>query len=213
MVAVGWLFSRRVKTTEGYFVGNRSYPGWVVGISLFGAQISSITFVAYPADAFKTAWLRYLICLTLPLSVWMAARFLLPAFRRHKVTSLFEYLEVRFGPGVRVYGASVFILSQCVRISLIQFLVALLMHTLTGWSVPVCILLGGVVTAYYTIVGGLEAVIWTDVVQSFLLTGGGLLILGTIIWKLPGGFGQLLSVAAADGKFLFGELAPGGGIH
>ena len=68
MVVVGWLFSRRVRTTEDYFVGNRSYPGWVAGVSLFGAQISSITFVAYPADAFKTAWLRYLICLTLPLA-------------------------------------------------------------------------------------------------------------------------------------------------
>ena len=213
MAAIGTWASRRARTTENYFVGNRSYPGWVVGISLFGAQISSITFVAYPADAFKTAWLRYLICLTLPLSVWIAATYFLPTFRRHKVTSLFEYLEMRFGPGVRVYGASVFILSQCIRISLIQYLVALLMHTLTGWSVPVCILLGGAVTAYYTIVGGLGAVIWTDVVQSFLLTGGGLLILGTIIWKLPGGFGQLLSVAWTDGKFLFGEPGADGRIH
>ena len=51
MMGVGWWFSRRVKTTEGYFVGNRSYPGWVAGVSLFGAQISSITFVAYPAEA------------------------------------------------------------------------------------------------------------------------------------------------------------------
>lgn len=172
MVAVGWLFSRRVKTTEGYFVGNRSYPGWVAGVSLFGAQVSSITFVAYPADAFKTAWLRYLICLTLPVSVLIAARYLLPFFRRGNVTSLFENLEPRFGPRTRVYGASVFILSQCIWISMIQYPVALLMHSLTGWSVPVCLLLGGAVTAYYTIVGGLEAVIWTDVVQSVILTPG-----------------------------------------
>src|ERR1051326_1774673 len=93
MVLTGWIFSRRVRTTESYFVGNRSYPGWVAGISLFGAQISSITFVAYPADAFKTAWLRYLICLTLPVSVFIAARYLLPVFRRHRVTSLFEFLR------------------------------------------------------------------------------------------------------------------------
>jgi SSS family solute:Na+ symporter len=213
MIVVGWLFSRRVRTTEGYFVGNRSYPGWVAGISLFGAQISSITFVAYPADAFKTAWLRYLICLTLPLSVFIAARYLLPFFRRCQVTSLFEYLELRFGPKTRVYGASVFLLSQCIRISMIQYLVALLMHTLTGWSVPVCLLLGGAVTAYYTIVGGLEAVIWTDVVQSVILTAGGVLILATIVWKLPGGLHQLISTAAADGKFLFGEAGTDGQIN
>lgn len=213
MVVVGWLFSRRVKTTEGYFVGNRSYPGWVAGISLFGAQISSITFVAYPADAFKTAWLRYLICLTLPLSVFIAVRYLLPFFRHHHVTSLFEYLEARFGPKTRVYGASVFLLSQCIRISMIQYLVALLMHSLTGWSVPVCLLLGGAVTAYYTIAGGLEAVIWTDVAQSIILTAGGLLILATIVWNLPGGLGQLIATAAADGKFLFGESGAEGRIH
>jgi len=213
MVCVGWWFSRRVRTTEGYFVGNRSYPGWVAGFSLFGAQISSITFVAYPADAFKTAWLRYLICLTLPVSVFIASRYLLPFFRRGNVTSLFEYLEARFGPKTRVYGASVFLLSQCIRISMIQYLVALLMHSLTGWSVPTCLLLGGAVTAYYTIVGGLEAVIWTDVVQSMILTAGGLLILATIVWKLPGGLGQLFSTAAADGKFLFGEKGADGQFH
>ncbi|MFO1004692.1 MAG: sodium/solute symporter [Planctomycetaceae bacterium] len=210
LVVVGWFFSRRVKTTEDYFVGKRSYPGWVAGISLFGAQISSITFVAYPADAFKTAWLRYLICLVLPVSVFIATRYFLPFFRRGNVTSLFEYLEARFGPKTRVYGASVFIIAQCIRISMIQYLVALLMHTMTGWSVPVCLLLGGAVTAYYTIVGGLEAVIWTDVVQAIILTGGGLLILGTVIWKLPGGVGEVFSTAIANGKLLFAEAGADG---
>lgn len=213
LVGVGWLFSRRVKSTEDYFVGNRSYPGWVAGISLFGAQISSITFVAYPADAFKTTWLRFLICLTLPVSVFIAARYLLPFFRRGNVTSLFEYLESRFGPKTRVYGALVFLISQFIRLSVIQYLVAILMHTLTGWSVPVCLLLGGVVTAYYTIVGGLEAVIWTDVIQAFILTGGGLLILGTILWKLPGGVGQVFSIATNDGKLLFGEATSNGAFE
>ena len=213
VIGVGWFCSRRVNTTAGYFIGSRSYSGWVAGISLLGAQISSITFVAYPADAFKTAWLRYLICLTLPISVFIAARYLLPFFRRCKVTSVFEYLEVRFGPKTRIYGASVFMLSQCIRISMIQYLVALLMHSLSGWSVPTCLLLGGTVTAYYTIVGGIEAVIWTDVVQAVILTAGGLLILGTIILKLPGGLGQLISLGVADGKFLFGEPTSEGSIH
>lgn len=213
MIVVGWWFSRRARTTEGYFVGNRAYPGWVAGVSLFGAQISSITFVAYPADAFKTAWLRYLICLTLPISVFLAARYLLPFFRRGRVTSLFEYLEARFGPKTRVYGASVFLVSQAIRISMIQYLVALLMHSLTGWSVPLCLLLGGIVTAYYTIVGGIDAVIWTDVVQSVLLTAGGLLILATVIARLPGGLGQLISTAAADGNWDFAEAGADGRLH
>ncbi len=210
MSAMGWYFGRRAKSTEQYFVAGRSYPGWLLGVSLFGATISSITFVAYPADAFKTAYLRYLICIMLPVGVLIASRFFVPFFRRGNITSVFEYLEGRFGPRTRTYGASVFILAQCIRISLIQYLVALLMQRITGWSMPVCILTGGLVTAYYTVVGGMEAVIWTDFIQSAILTLGGLLILGTIVWKLPGGFGQLFSVAWTDGKMSFSDLGADG---
>ena len=206
MTLMGLYFARRAKTTERYFVGDRAFPGWLLGISLFGAMISSITFVGYPADAYKTAYLRYLICITLPVGILIASRFFVPFFRRGQITSVFEYLEGRFGPRTRVYGASMFVLAQCIRISLIQYLVALLMNKITGWDVTICILLGGVVTAYYTIAGGIEAVIWTDFVQSLILVFGGLLILGTIVWKLPGGFGQLFEVALRDGKFMLGDL-------
>ena len=206
MAGMGAYFSRRTRSTEGYFVGDRAYPGWLIGISLFGAAISSITFVAYPADAYKTAYIRYLICLMLPVGVWIASRYFVPFFRRGKITSAFEYLEARFGPVTRVYAATVFILAQCIRLSMIQYLVAVLMHEIMGWDVLVCILLGGVVTAYYTIVGGIHAVIWTDFVQSVILTLGGFLILVVIIMKLPGGIGQVISVAKADWKFMFGDL-------
>ncbi len=203
---LGLYFARRANTTEGYFVGNRAYPGWLIGISMYGAAISSITFVAYPADAYKTAYLRLLICLMLPIGVLIASKFFVPFFRRGKITSAFQYLEGRYGPKTRLYAATVFIIAQCIRLSVIQFLVAMLMHELTGWDVPVCILLGGVVTAFYTIRGGIEAVIWTDFLQSVILAGGGLLILAVILMKLPGGLGQVISVAAADGKFMFGDL-------
>jgi SSS family solute:Na+ symporter len=191
MAGMGWYFRRRTGTTEQYFVGGRAYPGWLLGISLFGAAISSITFIGYPADAFKTAYLRYVICLTLPVGVFVVGRWILPIFRRGRITSVFEYLEGRFGPRTRLYGASVFLIAQAMRISIFQYLVALLVHRLT---------------AYYTVVGDIEAVIWTDFVQSVILTAGGLLILGVIIAKLPGGLGQLLSVAASDGKFMLGDL-------
>ena len=208
MATMGWHFRRRAGTTEQYFVGGRAFPGWLLGFSLFGAAISPITFIGYPADAFKTAYLRYVICLTLPVGVFVVGRWFLPIFRRGRITSVFEYLEGRFGPRTRLYGATVFIIAQVMRISIIQYLIALLVHRLTGWDVTLCILLGGGVTAYYTVVGGIEAVIWTDFVQSVILTSGGLLVLGMIIYKLPGGLGQLLSVGTADGKFMLGDLDP-----
>ncbi|MBP8129901.1 MAG: sodium/solute symporter [Candidatus Hydrogenedentes bacterium] len=208
MSFMGVYFTRKSGTTEGYFVGNRSYPGWLIGISLFGATISSITFVAYPADAFRTSYLRLLLCFMLPVGVLIASRFFVPFFRRGKITSAFQYLEARYGPKTRVYAASVFIVAQCLRISMIQFLVAMLLHEMTGMSVMACILVGGAITAFYTVRGGIEAVIWTDFVQSIILTGGGLLILGVILYRLPGGLGQVLSMGAADHKFMFGDLDP-----
>jgi SSS family solute:Na+ symporter len=206
MAAMGLWFARNARSTERYFVGGRAYPGWLIGISLFGTTISSITFVAYPADAYKTAYLRLLICFMLPVGVLIASRYFVPFFRRGKITSAFEYLEGRFGPKTRVYAATVFILAQCVRLSLIQYLVALLMHNILGWDVITCILVGGTVTAFYTVLGGIEAVIWTDFVQAIILTAGGLLILAVILKEIPGGLHQMVSVAAADGKFMFGDL-------
>lgn len=204
-----WFATRRAQNTEQYFVAGRSFPGWLLGISMFGATISSISFVAYPADAFRTGYLRYIICITLPFALLIATRFFVPLFRRRRIVTVFEYLENRFGPRTRVYGASVFILSQCFRISLVQFLVALLIHNITGWDVTVCILLGGVFTAYYTIAGGLRAVIWTDLFENFVLLGGALTILFMVLWKMPGGMGQVIAIGIQDGKFLFNEVVDG----
>jgi SSS family solute:Na+ symporter len=81
----------------------------------------------------------------------------------------------------------------------------LLLNKVTGWNPGYCIVIGSAVTAYYTVAGGIEAVIWTDFVQSLILILGGLLILGTIVWLLPGGIGQLMSVAVQDGKFGLNE--------
>lgn len=206
MAAMGPYFARRTKTTEGYFLGNRSYPGWLIGISMFATSISSITFVAYPADAYKTAYLRLLPCFMLPVGVLIASYIFLPFFRRGKITSAFEYLESRFGPKTRFYAACMFLIGQVIRLSMILYLVSLLMETLTGWDRTTCILIGGVVTAFYTVLGGIEAVIWTDFIQSIVLAAGGLLCLALILVKLPGGLGQVFSVAMADGKFAFADL-------
>ncbi len=128
MQAMGWYFSKRNTSTEEYFVGGRSFRGWIIGLSMVGASISSVTFVAYPADAYKTAWLRYLPNLMLPLAVLFAAYVVLPFFRRGKTLTAYQYLEQRFGPSVRSYGAVTFIFAQLVRLSTILYLLALLIH-------------------------------------------------------------------------------------
>jgi SSS family solute:Na+ symporter len=209
MAGIGVFCARRNRNTEQYFVGGRNYAGWAIGISLIGYSISSVTFVAFPADAYKTAWLRFVPNLMLPVGIFLSAYFFLPFFRRQNVTSAYEFLERRFGPSVRFYAAFAFILGQLVRISVILYLVALVVEKMTGMNPVVCILVAGVVTSVYTIFGGIDAVIWTDVIQAIILLLGGLLCLGLIAYKLPGGFGEIFSVAHADGKFGLSELVNG----
>ncbi len=211
MASLGPYFARRNRSTDGYFLGNRSFPGWLIGLSMFATSISSITFVAYPADAYKTAYLRFLPCLMLPLGIYLASLVFLPFFRRAQVTSAFEYLEGRFGPATRMYAAIAFIVGQSIRLSLILYLVALLVYEMTGLDPMVCILAGGIVTSFYTITGGIEAVIWTDFIQSFLLWGGGLACLIYAVCGVDGGIGTIVRTAAADGKFMFGDLNPATG--
>ncbi|HQH53171.1 MAG TPA: sodium/solute symporter [Candidatus Hydrogenedentes bacterium] len=206
MAALGPYFARKNKTTENYFLGGRSFPGWLIGLSMFATSISSITFVAYPADAYKTAYIRFLPCLMLPLGIFMASKIFLPFYRRAQITSAFEYLEVRFGSGTRAYAASAFVVSQVTRLGMILYLVSMLVQEMTGLNAYYSILLGGVITSFYTVTGGIEAVIWTDFFQSFLLWFGGFAILVAVILNVDGGLSTIISVAKADGKFMLGDL-------
>lgn len=210
MAAMGPYFASRNKTAEGYFLGNRSFPGWLVGISMFATSISSVTFVAYPGDAYKTAWLRMMPNFMLPVGVLIAVLVFIPFFRRNRITSAFEYLEGRFGPKTRLYAACAFILGQVIRVSLILFLVSLLVHELTGMDKYLSILLGGVITSFYSVLGGIRAVLWTDFIQAIVLWLGGLLCLLVIIFSVPGGAGRIFSEAMEDGKFMIGDMEPAG---
>ncbi|MGQ9425250.1 sodium:solute symporter family transporter [Gilvimarinus sp. F26214L] len=209
ILAIGFYFSRRNNSTEEYFLGGRQFAGWVVGLSLVGTSISSVTFLAYPADGFKAAWLRYLPNLMLPLAAILAVWIFIPIFRRHSLTTAYEYLELRFGPGVRVYGAAAFVLAQLVRISTILYLLALLIHEVTGLDATWSVFVAGGFVALYTIVGGIDAVIWTDVLQTIVLILGGGIALAVIVEALPGGLGQVVDVAREQGKLSFADWQNG----
>lgn len=206
MAGMGPYFARKNKTAENYFVGRRAFPGWLIGLSMFATSISSITFVAYPGDAYKTAYIRFLPCLMLPVGIYIASKVFLPFYRRAQITSAFEYLEARFGAGTRAYAATTFIIGQITRLGMILYLVSMLIQEMTGLNAQYSILVGGAITSFYTVTGGFEAVLWTDFFQSFLLWFGGFAILAIVILNIDGGLGTIISVAAQDGKFMLGDL-------
>ncbi len=206
MIAIGVYFSRRNKTTEDYFVGNRSFPGWVIGLSMLGTIISSATFLALPAAAYVLDWRQLSVNLVLPFVAIIAIIVFIPFFRRGNLTSAFEYLGRRYGVAPRLYGAISFIVLQLIRMSQILFLVALPIQFLTGAPIELVIIGSGIFIALYTIAGGIEAVIWTDVIQAFILIFGGLLSFIIIAMDLPGGIGQIIDIGMAHDKFSLGSF-------
>jgi len=209
MAGIGVYFSRKNTSKEKYFVGGRSFPGWIIGFGMVGTSISSVTFVAYPADSFKVSWIRYIPNLALPVVIVLAAFVFLPLFRRTKCLSAYEYLESRFGQPVRFYAALAFVISQLVRISLILFLLSLLVREMTGLDPVLCIFITGICVSIYTVMGGIDAVLWTDVIQTILLAAGGVVCAIAVIVKVPGGLGEIFSMAWQHGKLSFSEFNNG----
>ncbi|MCA9080802.1 MAG: sodium/solute symporter, partial [Planctomycetaceae bacterium] len=206
MAGVGVWFSRKNTTTEEYFLGGRSFPGWALGLSMLGTSISSVTFLAFPAAAYATNWQQLVSNLTIPLVAVLAIVVFIPFFRRGQLTSAFEYLGERFGPVARMYGALSFILLQLLRLATVLFLVAIPVSLLTGVEMNIVITAVGVFIGFYTITGGFDAVIWTDVVQSVVLWMGGLLCFAYIAWNLPDGPGQIFTIGMEHEKFSLGSF-------
>jgi len=213
IMGMGVFFARKNTNTEEYFLGGRSFPGWALGLSLLGTSISSVTFIAFPADTFKTSWIRFLPHIVFPFAALVAAWFILPFFRRGTISSAYEYLAKRFGGSVSCYAASLFLIIQLIRTSTIVYLVSLLLQSITGLDILWCILLTGGITALYTTTGGFDAVIWTDVLQTLTLIFGSILILAIIVHALPGGFGQIISTGIEHHKFSFNQWSTEGGFQ
>lgn len=205
-VAIGIHFAGKNTNTEEYFVGGRSLPGWVVGLSMVGTSLSSITFLAFPAAAFSLDWRQLVINLMLPVGIIAAYFVFIPFFRRAKITSTFEYLELRFHPFARIYASMTFLIGQFLRLGVVLYLASLAISSLLGINIITIMVITGILITFYTVLGGIDAVIWTDVMQTIVLLIGGLICITSLIWQLPGGLAQLLEVANAHEKFSLGSM-------
>lgn len=205
IVGIGAFFAKRGETAERYTVAGRSMPGWAVGFSLLGTYVSSISFLAYPGKSFAADWNPFVYSLSLPLAAWMAARFFVPLYRSYADVSAYSYLEKRFGPWARLYADICYLLTQLARIGSIMFLVALALNSLTGWDIRLIIVVTGVLVTLYTYLGGIEAVIWTDVVQSIVMMTGAVFCMCVIAARIPGGPERILAIASEHHKFSLGS--------
>ena len=200
LVVVGFYFTKQ-KSTSDFFLGGRRIPWWAAGLSLLATQVSSIGFMAIPAKAYATNWAYFAGVATWFLVVPIVTWAYIPFFRRLNVTSAYEYLEIRFHLIIRLLGTVTYSLLQLGRMAIVLYLPALALSVVTGMDQSVCIIIMGVLCTAYTVAGGIEAVIWTDVIQAVLLVGGAIVCVVTVISDIDGGPMRFVEMATADNKF------------
>ena len=199
LLLMGLYFSRRERTTHEFFLAGRRIPWWAAGLSIFGTQLSALSFMAVPAVAYSGDWIRMTATGTIVLVAGVVVTFFLPFFRRLEISTAYEYLERRFSLAVRLFGSTMFVLFQFGRIGIVLYLPALALSAVTGLDVFACIMMMGVFCTVYTVLGGIEAVIWTDVLQVVVLMASAIWCLGVILAD-AGGPAEVLAVAASQDK-------------
>ena len=201
LVGMGVYFSRFERTTEDFFLAGRRIPWWAAGCSIFGTQLSAITFMAIPAKSYLTDWTFFLFNLGIIAITPLIILFFLPFYCRLNVTSAYEYLERRFNTAVRLLGSTSFILVQLGRMGIVLYLPAIALSTVSGINIYLCIAVMGVLCTLYTVLGGIQAVIWTDVLQVFVLIAGVILSIALISMNVDGGLGEIIRSGIANDKF------------
>lgn len=196
-IGMGVYFAHRQKDTSTYFTGSGKVPAWAVGMSIFATLISSVTFLAYPGAAYGGNWILLVQGLMVPVVLVALIGVLVPLFRRVIKLSTYEYFERRFGPVARFYSSVAFILTHFTKMGSVFYLVSMALAAFMDIDIYWVVAVLGVTIIILTLLGGMEAIIWMDVVQGGLLIGGGLLSVFMLLcaFGTPYTMGDVLSTA------------------
>ena len=207
LVGIGIRVAGRQRTTDAYFVAGRSVPGWAAGLSLLATIITSVTFIAYPGAAYAGDWNLLVPGILFVVVILSIGPVVVPFFRHVVSMSVYEYFGKRFGPTVRMYASFAFATGHFAKMGFVFYLLALAVAGFTGWPITFLIAGLGVITIFYTFIGGLRAVIWTDVVQGFLLWTGVAITLVLLLVSPHARPGQMFHLLAAHHKLSLGSMS------
>jgi solute:Na+ symporter, SSS family len=190
MMAIGVYYERRNKNADDYLLGGRAMKSWTVGISLFATLMSTLTYLAVPGEMIQHGPMILSRILAFPLIYLVVARFIIPFIMKLRITSAYEILEQRLGLSVRMLGSTLFLVLRLLWMALIVYatsstVLVPLMHLDPSATPWVCVGMA-VLTVAYTSMGGLQAVVFTDVLQTFIMLGGALLSIILITVNLGG---------------------------
>ncbi len=205
-VIFGASFFLRNRTSAQFTSGGGNLPSWVVGMSIFATFVSSISFLALPGNAYSTNWNALVFSFSIPVASIMAVKFFVPLYRSFGSISAYHYLETRFGAWARTYASLCYLLTQFMRTGAILLLLALPLNALFGWNTHTIIILTGIAVMFYSMLGGIRAVVWTDAIQGIVLIAGALVCAVVITFSMPEGPQQIFEIAAQNNKFSLGSF-------
>jgi SSS family transporter len=195
---------------EGYFAGGRRIPWWAAGLSIMATQASAITIIGTTGQGHEFGMDFVQTYFGLPFAMVLLCIFLVPLYRSRAILTPYEYLEERFGPVTRTAASLIFLCSRCLALGVVIYAPAVALSAMIGLQTWESVLVIGTLTTMYTVIGGVSAVIWTDVKQMTVMLCGLLLILLLLLRDLLPvfSFGQLLDLAGAAGKLNALEVEP-----
>jgi SSS family solute:Na+ symporter len=202
MVLVGLFFVFKNKNTNDYFRGGQSIPWWAAACSIYATMLSSLTYVALPAVVYQSNWVIligiWMMIAVAPIAIYVA----MPFFRQIDATSAYEYLSKRFSMSVRLFASGLFTLFHISRMGIVMAVTALALSAVTPLSASDSVIIMGVLCLLYCTMGGIEAVIWTDTIQTVVLLLGAVLCFITIIVGIDGGLSEFIRIGFQDDKFI-----------
>jgi len=201
VVLLGLFFVFKNRNTDDYFRGGQSIPWWAAACSIYATMLSSLTYVALPAVVYQSNWVLligiWMIVAVAPLAIYVA----MPFFRQIDATSAYEYLSKRFNMSVRLFASGLFTLFHVGRMGIVMALTALSLSAVTPLAASDSVLIMGVLCLIYCTMGGIEAVIWTDTLQTFVLILGAIACFIIIVTGLDGGLTDFINIGLRDDKF------------
>ena len=200
MLLMGFYFMRKEKGADDFFKGGGRIPWWAAGISIYATMLSAITYMTIPAKAYTTNWTYYPMLWMILLISFPVIKYYLPYFRKLNVTSAYEILEQRFNLFTRLLASTLFCIFMIVRMAIVLYLPSLALTAVTGIDIYLCIVLMGLVTIIYCTMGGVEAVIWGDVVQGLILVFGAIFAVIYLAVNTEGGVMGCIDIALENDK-------------
>jgi SSS family solute:Na+ symporter len=205
LIGMGIYYVRKTRTADEFMVAGRSIPAWAAGLAVMSAYTSSISYIATPGKAFDSNWHPIIFSLCIFPVAWLVCKYAVSYYRKAKLISVYSFLEERLGAWGRIYAAFSFLLYMVGRIAVILYLVSLLLSTFVTWNISIVIVVIGLITIIYTLLGGMEAVIWTDVMQSVIMIAGIVFCAVSLSLKVFAGPEPLIQSAFDTNKFSFGS--------